>query len=196
MGRIRADKADTAYPRNPLQNPPHPRLNLARVKGIDTIFLSSNQMLRFERIHYVDAASNSDVKLRFRFHRVRAPVKQRSNIFKITNTNLRFVAFLLLALVGHALFLSYTHHHSTHVLGSSALSISQDTHTPEEHQSQSGHDNHCVTCQLQRDFASPVSSSATTIWLTPELAGWEEFLCQFHSTERFSIPSGRAPPLV
>jgi hypothetical protein len=125
-------------------------------------------------------------------------LNQRSNIIKTINANLRFGAFLLLALVGHALFLSYTHHHliPAHLLTSSASSVTSDHHTPEEHHSQSGHDNHCVTCQLQRDFAAPTSSAVTIISLTPELAGWEEFLCQYHSTERFAIPLGRAPPRV
>jgi hypothetical protein len=125
-------------------------------------------------------------------------LNQRPNIIKTTNANLRPIAFVLLALVGHALFLNYTHHHlgKAHLLSSSTTSVSADHHSPEQHLPQSGHDNHCVTCQLQRDFASPLASSVVISCPTPELAGWEAFLCQYYSTEHFALPSGRAPPLA
>ncbi|MEW6128178.1 MAG: DUF2946 family protein [Acidobacteriota bacterium] len=125
-------------------------------------------------------------------------MRQRTNIIRETNRHLRLAAFLLLALISHALFTSCTHHHTNqpHEFISSTASVSQDGHTPEEHHPQSGHDTHCVTCQLQRDFASQVSPSVNVGALNPELASWEEFLCGYHSTEPFTIPAGRAPPLV
>ncbi len=125
-------------------------------------------------------------------------MKHRNNILSPHYARLQVVAWVLLALMMHALFIVTTHHHPIKVNDAKSTTpiVSPDSHTPEQHLPQSGDDFHCATCSLHRSLASQHSAPVYVFHLTLQTASWETFHCQHHSTATFLSLADRAPPLA
>ena len=122
---------------------------------------------------------------------------QLSRAFLARAARREFIAFLVLTLVAHALFVSLTHQHTQprHDFARDYPVVSQDRHTPEEHLPPSDGE-HCVACHLQRTLASQEHAPVFTLDLAPRDAGWESLLFDLRLTGALLTAAGRAPPLV
>src|SRR5262245_45912594 len=113
------------------------------------------------------------------------------------HARLRSVAAGLLGLILHALFVVTTHHHPipVHPAPSTTPTVSQDSHTPEQHLPQSSDDLHCATCNLQRGLASQHTAPVFVLQLALQAVRWETIHPERHCAGAFSSSISRAPPV-
>jgi hypothetical protein len=125
-------------------------------------------------------------------------LKRKSRIISPHPATRKVAARLLLGLMLHVLFIITTHHHPIRVsqANPSTPSVSQDSHTPEQHLPHSNDDLHCATCSLQRGVASQHSAPLFIFELSQQGAN-REFSFLYLHTDGVPFESiGRAPPLV
>jgi hypothetical protein len=125
-------------------------------------------------------------------------LKQHCNILRPDHARLQIVARVLLGLMMHTLFIVTTHHHPIHTLDakSATPTVSQDSHTPEQHLPQSGDDFHCATCSLHRGLSSQHSAPVFIVLLSLQAVRRETFHCEPHSSGAFLALADRAPPIA
>jgi hypothetical protein len=125
-------------------------------------------------------------------------LKDNSKILSPNRARLRIVAQLLLGLMMHALFIVTTHHHPIKVIGvkSSTLTVSQDSHTPEEHLPQSSDDFHCAACSLHRGLDSQHCAPLFIFHIALPTVSHETLHCEPHSSGAFLSLTDRAPPIA
>jgi hypothetical protein len=118
------------------------------------------------------------------------------NLVRI-NLKSRVASSAMLCLLGHALFVSVTHHHN-----STGLRFAGDTASVSDNPGdsgaspESGSDAHCLSCRLQRNFTSDIHPSSVTIQSQSEPLMRET--PHYHATcgGCSTLLFGRAPPLV
>ena len=108
----------------------------------------------------------------------------------------RIASTAMLCLLGHALFVSVTHHHNSTGVHSAAGASVSDNPGNSGASPESGSDAHCLSCRLQRNFTSNIHPSSVTIQSQYELLIRETPRYQATSRECSNLLFGRAPPLV
>ncbi len=126
-------------------------------------------------------------------------MRRLTETIPVPEMKLRLMAILLLALIGHALFVSFTHDHhqssTRHSLSATPI-VSEDTHTPEEHLPQTNDHANCAACNLQRNLAAQLQAPVFSFALDLQPLGWESHLPYLYLHPAGFCSTGRSPPLV
>lgn len=124
-------------------------------------------------------------------------LNQRSNINTASTRRARLFSIVLLCLMGHALFVSLTHHHdgvrnpSAHSK-SSLIAASSDSQTDKE----TGSDAGCLSCRLQRNCNSNLHTATVSVEAIVESPVCETLLAESYAKPLEATLFGRAPPLA
>jgi hypothetical protein len=124
-------------------------------------------------------------------------LNQRGNHNTTSIRRARLFSLVLLCLMGHALFVSLTHHHDA-VRNQSAhskvslVTISNDSQTSTE----TGNDAGCLSCRLQRNCNSNLHTATVSVEAIVEAPVSETQLAESYAKSLEATLFGRAPPLV
>ncbi|HXI92861.1 MAG TPA: DUF2946 family protein [Blastocatellia bacterium] len=108
----------------------------------------------------------------------------------------RVTSIAMLCLLAHAFFVSVTHHHNSPQNLSSKLTASLTTSGNDGSGATPGSagDAHCLSCRLQRNFASNVHPASVVVQPLQEPLSRETTLSEPRSLGSSFIFSNRAPP--
>ena len=125
-------------------------------------------------------------------------MNQRGNLNTASIRRARLFSLVLLCLMGHALFVSLTHHHdgvrnqSAHSKASSLTVVSSDAQTSRE----TGNDAGCLSCRLQRNCNSNLYTATVSVEAITEAPIGETLLAESYAKPCEATLFGRAPPLA
>jgi hypothetical protein len=101
----------------------------------------------------------------------------------------------MLCLLAHAFFVTVTHHHSSRQdLSATSASVTADNSSGSGTTPGSASDAHCLSCRLQRNFASNVHPASVVFQPLQEPLSRETTLSEPRSLGSCFIFSNRAPP--
>ena len=124
-------------------------------------------------------------------------MNQRGNLNTASIRRARLFSLVLLCLMGHALFVSLTHHHDavrnqSARSKSSLVAVSNDSQTSRE----TGSDAGCLSCRLQRNCNSNLHTATGSVEVIIEAPVCETLLAESYAKPLEATLFGRAPPLA